>query len=170
MQKVRLDQIDRLILRNLQADGRITNLKLSKLIGISPPPCLRRVRALEETGYIKSYHANLNPKALGYNVTAFAQVGLISQAETDLNAFEKTVHKWPEVRECFMLAGEIDYLLKIVAKDWEAFQAFLTTKLTPTDNVNLIKSSLSIRTAKLEQGIPVKLDPIESKEDQQNLR
>jgi DNA-binding Lrp family transcriptional regulator len=155
MQKIKLDNIDRRILQNLQAEGRITNVELSKRAGISAPPCLRRVRALEKTGYIKSYHANLNFKALGYNVTVFAQVGLISQAESDLIAFERIIQEWPEVRECFMLAGETDYLLKIVAEDWDAYQTFLTTKLTTAENVNHVRSSLSIRTAKIEPGIPI---------------
>jgi DNA-binding Lrp family transcriptional regulator len=162
MQKVKLDNIDRRILQNLQSEGRITNVELSKRAGISAPPCLRRVRALEDAGYIKSYHANLDSKALGYNVTVFAQVGLASQAENDLISFEQIVREWPEVRECFMLAGETDYLLKIVADDWEAYQNFLTAKLTTAENVNHVKSSLTIRTAKVEPGIPINIDPSEN--------
>jgi len=158
MQKVKLDRIDRRILHDLQAEGRITNVELSKRAGISAPPCLRRVRALEDAGYIRSYHACLDPKSLGYHVTVFAQVGLSSQAEVDLEAFEKTVQKWPEVRECFMLAGETDFLLKIVAPDWDAYQNFLTTKLTAADNINHVRSSLSIRSAKTEPGVPIDLD------------
>ena len=165
MQKIKLDNIDRRILQNLQAEGRITNVELSKRAGISAPPCLRRVRALEKTGYIKSYHANLNFKALGYNVTVFAQVGLISQAETDLIAFERIVHEWAEVRECFMLAGETDFLLKIIATDWEAYQTFLTTKLTTAENVNHVRSSLSVRTSKIEPGIPINLDSSEKEKN-----
>ena len=165
MQKVKLDNIDRRILQNLQSDGRITNVELSKRAGISPPPCLRRVRALEENGYIKSYHANLNYKALGYNVIVFAQVGLISQAESDLIAFERTINEWPEVRECYMLAGETDFLLKIVAVDWEAYQTFLTAKLTTTENVNHVRSSLSIRNTKVEPGVPIVFDSSESESE-----
>ena len=125
MQRVKLDQIDRRILADLQADGRMTNVEFAKHAGISAPPCLRRVRALEEAGFIKGYHAQIDPAALGYNVTVFAQVGLNSQAETDLIAFEAMVQDWPEVRECHMLAGETDFLLKIVAQDWDAYQKFL---------------------------------------------
>ena len=158
MQKVKLDRIDRRILHDLQAEGRITNVELSKRAGISAPPCLRRVRALEDAGYIRSYHASLDPKSLGYHVTVFAQVGLSSQAEPDLEAFEATVQGWPEVRECFMLAGETDFLLKIVAPDWDAYQEFLTTKLTATDNINHVRSSLSIRSAKTEPGVPIDLN------------
>jgi DNA-binding Lrp family transcriptional regulator len=164
MQKAKLDHIDRQILHNLQAEGRITNVELSKRAGISAPPCLRRVRALEETGYIRSYHANLDAKALGYNVTVFALVGLSSQAEPDLIAFEQTIHDWPEVRECFMLAGETDFLLKVVAADWESYQTFLTGKLTAAANVNHVKSSLSVRVAKVEPGVPVNIKSDENTE------
>ena len=159
MQKVKLDKIDRRILHDLQAEGRITNVELSRRASISAPPCLRRVRALEEAGYIKSYHATLDSKALGFHVTVFAQVGLSSQAEPDLIAFEQTVQEWPEVRECFMLAGETDFLLKVVAADWDAYQTFLTAKLTAAANVNHVKSSLSIRAAKSEPGVPIAVEP-----------
>ena len=155
MQRVKLDRIDRRILKDLQAEGRITNVELSRRAGISAPPCLRRVRALEEAGYILGYHAELEPKALGYHVTVFAQVGLSSQAEPDLEAFEQTVQSWPEVRECYMLAGETDFLLKVVAADWDAYQNFLTTKLTAAPNVSHVKSALSIRAAKSEPGVPI---------------
>ena len=158
MQKVKLDKIDRQILHDLQAEGRITNVELSRRAGISAPPCLRRVRALEDAGYIKSYHATLDPKALGFHVTVFAQVGLASQAEPDLEAFERTVQDWSEVRECFMLAGETDFLLKVVAADWDAYQTFLTTKLTAAANISHVKSSLSIRAAKSEPGVPMAVD------------
>ncbi len=159
MKKNRLDKIDRIILHALQADGRITNVKLADRAGISAPPCLRRVRNLEKSGFIRSYHACLEPKALGFHVTVFAQVGLSSQAEADLEAFEAIVQDWDEVRECFMLAGETDFLLKIVAPDWDAYQTFLTTKLTTAPNVSQVKSSLSIRAAKIAPGVPVSLQP-----------
>ncbi len=155
MQRVKLDRIDRRILADLQREGRMTNVELARRAGISAPPCLRRVRALEEAGFIRGYHADLEPKALGYNVTVMAMVGLNSQAESDLEAFEERVRSWPEVRECFMLAGEQDFLLKIVASDWDAYQHFLTTYLTPAPNVSHVKSSLSIRTSKQEPGVPV---------------
>ena len=158
MRRVKLDRIDRRILRDLQADGRMTNVDLAKRAGISAPPCLRRVRALEESGYIRGYHADINPEALGFGVTVFAQVGLTSQAETDLKAFEDLVRTWPEVRECHMLAGETDFLLKIVAKDWEAYQTFLTTRLTTAPHVSHVKSALAIRSAKLLPGVPIEAD------------
>ncbi len=158
MQRVKLDRIDRRILHDLQADGRITNVELARRAGISAPTCLRRVRALEKAGYIRGYQAELEPKALGFNVTVFAQVGLSSQAETDLEAFEEMVRGWPAVRECNMLAGETDFLLKVVAENWDAYQEFLTTKLTPAPNVSHIKSALSIRVSKSEPGVPIVVD------------
>src|SRR3954462_4800973 len=114
MRRVKLDRIDRRILRDLQTDGRMTNVELARRAGISAPPCLRRVRALEEAGFIRGYHADVNPEALGYGVTVFAPVGPASQAEPDLKAFESLIATWPEVREAHMLAGETDFLLKIV--------------------------------------------------------
>ena len=158
MVRVKLDRIDLRILRDLQESGRMTNVDLAKRAGISPPPCLRRVRALEETGCIRGYHADLDPEALGFGVTVFANVGLHSQAETDLIAFEQLVASWSEVRECHMLAGETDFLLKIVAEDWDAYQVFLTTKLTPAPNVSVVKSALAIRSSKSLPGVPIKTD------------
>ena len=158
MRGVKLDRIDRRILRDLQDSGRMTNVELAQRAEISAPPCLRRVRALEEAGVIRGYHAELNPAALGFNVTVFAQVGLSSQAEHDLKAFEELVNSWPQVRECHMLAGETDFLLKIVAEDWDAYQKFLTTKLTTAPNVSHVKSALAIRTAKLMPGVPVEAE------------
>ncbi|HEX2114512.1 MAG TPA: Lrp/AsnC family transcriptional regulator [Alphaproteobacteria bacterium] len=158
MRRVKLDRIDRRILRDLQDNGRMTNVELAERAGISAPPCLRRVRALEESGVIKGYHADLSAAALGYHVTVFAQVGLSSQAEHDLKAFEDLVNSWEQVRECHMLAGETDFLLKIVAEDWDAYQKFLTTKLTTAPNVSHVKSALAIRTAKLLPGVPVEAE------------
>jgi DNA-binding Lrp family transcriptional regulator len=158
MRRARLDKIDLKILADLQADGRMTNVDLAKRAGISAPPCLRRVRALEKAGYLKGYHADVNAEALGFGVTVFAQVGLSSQAETDLKAFEARVNTWPQVRECHMLAGETDFLLKIVAHDWDAYQRFLTTNLTAAPNVSHVKSALAIRTAKQEPGVPIDVD------------
>src|ERR1700748_3349392 len=127
MERAKLDRIDRLILRNLQEDGRMTNVELARRASISAPPCLRRVRTLEETGVIAGYHADIDPGSLGFGVMLFAQVGLSSQAEQDLRAFEELVNSWPEVRECYMMAGETDFILKIVAEDWESYNRFLTT-------------------------------------------
>jgi DNA-binding Lrp family transcriptional regulator len=158
MRHIKLDRIDRRILHDLQEDGRMTNVELAKRAGISAPPCLRRVRALEEAGFVRGYHADLNAEMLGFGVTVFAQVGLASQAEPDLKAFESLIATWPEVREANMLAGETDFLLKVVAEDWDAYQKFLTTKLTAAPNVNHVKSALAIRTSKYAPGVPIDVD------------
>lgn len=150
-----LDAIDRQILRILQEEGRITNVELAARVGLTAPPCLRRVHALEKAGYISGFHAQLAPAALGYDITVFALVSLKSQAEADLQAFESHVAALPEVRECHMLNGEIDFILKIVARDLQRFQTFLTTQLTPAPNVASVKTSLTIRTSKDLPGIPV---------------
>ena len=133
----------------------MTNVELARRVGLTAPPCLRRVRALEDAGIIDSYHARLDASALGYGIMVFALVSLKSQAEDDLRAFEEHVAALPEVRECHMLNGEIDFILKIVAHDLQAFQTFLTSKLTPAANVASVKTSLTSRTSKDLIGVPV---------------
>ena len=150
----RLDAIDLKILTELQNDGRITNVELARRVGISAPPCLRRVRALEEAGYIKGYRGLLDEKRLGYELVAFAMVHLSSQAEADLNAFETYVRKQPLVRECWMLSGEIDFILKCVAPDLKAFQAFVG-ELTGAPHVRNVKTSLTLRNSKDEAIVPL---------------
>jgi len=150
----KLDPIDRQILAELQADGRMTNVDLAKRVGISAPPCLRRVRTLEEQGLIRGYHADVNARKLGFEVQVFAMVGLHSQAEVDLSAFEEQCRGWSLVRECHMLNGEIDFILKCVAPDLSTFQTFLTEKLTAASNVASVKTSLVIRGAKDDPGVP----------------
>lgn len=154
MATTKLDEIDRKILAELQADGRMTNVELAKRVGISAPPCLRRVRTLEETGYIRGYHADVDARELGFEVQVFAMVGLQSQAQADLNAFEDACRQWPLVRECHMLNGEVDFILKCVAPDLSSFQNFLTGELLTTPNVASVKTSLVIRAAKDEPGVP----------------
>lgn len=149
-----LDPIDRMILAELQADGRMTNVELAKRVGISAPPCLRRVRTLEQQGYIKGYHAEVNARALGFEVQVFAMVGLASQANADLVAFEEQCRKWPLVRECHMLMGEVDFILKCTAPDMSSFQTFLTDALLTTPNVESVKTSLVIQEAKDTPGVP----------------
>ena len=157
MKKPRLDDIDLRIIDELQRNGRMTNVDLARRVGISAPPCLRRVRALEQAGFVAGYHANVDPALLGFGVTVFAMVGLHSQAEADLQAFEARVESWPEVRECHMLNGDIDFILKCVAPDLASFQDFLTQKLTPAPNVANVKTSLTIRQSKKLPGVPVDL-------------
>ncbi|MVO16815.1 Lrp/AsnC family transcriptional regulator [Parasedimentitalea huanghaiensis] len=154
MVTTRLDPIDRKILSELQADGRMTNVELAKRVGISAPPCLRRVRTLEEAGFIRGYHAEVNARELGFEVQVFAMVGLESQAEVELSAFEEKCRGWPLVRECHMLNGEVDFILKCVSPDLSTFQSFLTGDLLSTPNVASVKTSLVIRGAKDEPGVP----------------
>ncbi len=149
------DKIDRRLLSELQAEGRITNVELAKRVGLTAPPCLRRMRALEDAGVIRGYHADLDAAKLGFSITVFAMVSLKSQAEADLRGFEDHMKALPEVRECHMLNGEIDFILKIVSHDLQSFQEFLTSKLTPAPNVASVKTSLTIRTAKQMPGVPL---------------
>ncbi len=157
MARQKLDAIDRQILVELQADGRMTNVELAKRVKITAPPCLRRVRALEKAGYIQGYHADLDAAALGFGVTAYAFVGLSSQAESDLKAFEEEVRSWPQVRSCYMLSGEVDFILRCVSRDMPEFQAFITEKLTAAKNVASVKTALAIRRSKHEPGIPLEI-------------
>ncbi|MBC7491642.1 MAG: Lrp/AsnC family transcriptional regulator [Novosphingobium sp.] len=150
-----LDAIDRRLLSELQDEGRVTNVELAQRVGLTAPPCLRRVRSLEEAGVIRGYHADLDAAKLGYTITVFALVSLKSQAEDALRSFEDHMKLLPEVRECHMLNGEIDFILKIVSRDLQGFQEFLTSKLTPAPNVASVKTSLTIRTAKQVPGVPL---------------
>jgi DNA-binding Lrp family transcriptional regulator len=153
----RLDAIDWKILTELQQDGRMTNVELARRVGISAPPCLRRVRALEEAGFISGYRALLDAKRLGYEVTVFAMVHLASQADADLKAFEEFVRREPLVRECWMLSGEIDFLLKCVAPSLSTFQDFVA-RLTAEPQVRNVKTSLTLRSSKDAAMVPLELD------------
>lgn len=153
--QVKLDRIDRRIISDLQMNGRITNVELSKNAGISAPPCLRRVRNLEESGLILSYHARVNAAALGYPMVVFTGVKLKAVGEGELKKFEDQIEEWPMVREAYMMTGENDFLLKIVARDWDDYQNFLTTKLLESPNVGSVKSALSVKTSKLLAGVPI---------------
>lgn len=157
VQRVRLDRIDRHILADLQADGRMTNVELARRAGISAPPCLRRVRALEQGGYIQGYHAELDAVALGFNEMFFALVGLDSQAQDVLSGFEDAVADWHEVRECHMIRGGGDFLLKMVARD-KSHRDALTMRLTSTGHVARVQTLETIRTSKDLPGVPVSAD------------
>jgi DNA-binding Lrp family transcriptional regulator len=152
----RLDAIDWKILKELQDDGRMTNVELARRVGISAPPCLRRVRALEEAGFIKGYRGLLDEGLLGFEVTVFAMVHLSSQAEADLAAFEAFVRAQPIVRECWMLSGEIDFILKCVAPNLAGFQAFVA-ELTGAPAVRNVKTSLTLRNSKDAAMVPLEL-------------
>jgi DNA-binding Lrp family transcriptional regulator len=152
--KARLDDIDWKILAELQADGRMTNVELARRVGISPPPCLRRVRTLEEAGFIKGYRAILDERELGYDVLAFVEVRLKSQSEADLLTFEAAVRGWDFARECHMLSGEYDFILKCVAPDLKSFQTFMISTITAQPNVANSRSTLAIRASKSEALMP----------------
>jgi DNA-binding Lrp family transcriptional regulator len=152
----RIDGIDQNILKELQEDGRITNVDLSKRVGISAPPCLRRVRALEEDGIIRGYRALLDEKKLGFDLMAFAMVHLVSQAEADLSAFSERVQRWPLVRSCWMLSGEVDFLLLCVAPDLRTFQNFVL-ELTAAPNVRNVKTALTLKQAKDAPIVPFEM-------------
>jgi len=152
---IRLDRIDWLILKELQSEGRMTNVELARRVGISAPPCLRRVRALEDAGFILGYGARLNPKLLGFDVVAYAMVRLESQSEADLAAFETLARSWSNVTECAMLSGDIDFLLKCVAPDLQSFQNFVIRELTAAPNVDHVRTALTIRMSKTDAGLPL---------------
>ena len=155
MGKKELDLIDKKILRILQDDGRISNLDLSKKISMSPPPTLRRVRDLEQNGYIDGFRANLNHAKLGYDLTVFIFIGLKNQNEEELNKFEKLVWGWEEVRECYMLNGDVDFILKCVAKNMNLFQEFLTNNISSNDNIASIKTAFAIKATKSLGNVPL---------------
>jgi len=152
---VKLDATDWRILAELQRDGRITNVELAARVGLSAPPCLRRVRELERAGIIAGYHAAFNLPRLGFHLTAFAFVRLESQSESDLSAFEALTREWDIVREAYMLSGEIDFILKCVAADVVTFQNFIIRELTAAPNVSSVKTSFTIKIAKNEPGAPL---------------
>jgi DNA-binding Lrp family transcriptional regulator len=153
--KVRLDAIDWKILHELQREGRITNVELARRVGISAPPCLRRLRALENSGIIEGYRALLDERALGYDLVAFAFISLSSQAEADLIKFEEKLREWTIVRTAWMVSGETDFILYCVAKNLRTFQNFVIQDLTATENVGGVRTSLTIRQTKNEPLIPI---------------
>ena len=157
----KLDRINRQILSDLQANGRITNVDLAVNAGISPPPCLRRLRGLEDDGYIRGYHADLDPTMLGYAAEFYALVGLESQALDRLQAFEAAVSDWDEVRECHMVRGGGDFLLRIVAHD-TAHENAVTQRLTGAKDVVRVTTFPVIRTAKRAPGVPIDLQVAEA--------
>ncbi len=147
-----LDAIDWKILRELQEDGRMTNVELSRRVGISAPPCLRRVKRLEDTGITRGYRALLNAPALGLDVVAFCQIGLKHQSEAELKDFAERTRAWPIVRAAWMVSGDSDFLLHCVASDLATFQGFVIETLTSTPNVETVRSALTIRQVK-DEGI-----------------
>lgn len=158
MRKYKLDGIDRQILHDLQADGRMSNVDLAKRVGISAPPCLRRVKTLEDKAIIRGYHADIDPAILDYHLVVYANVGLEKHADEDLRAFTALVETWPMVREAYMMAGDTDYMLKVVARDWDHYNEFFSKTLTKAPNVVHVKSNMTIRCVKNKPGIPIELE------------
>jgi DNA-binding Lrp family transcriptional regulator len=150
----RLDSIDWAILKELQADGSITNVELARRVGLSAPPCLRRVRALESAGIIKSYRAMLDPKMLGFEIVCFAMVQLAAQGKAELATFKEEIRRWPLVRECWTLSGDIDFILKCVAPNLAAFQA-MVLDLTALPNVRNVRTALTLDLVKDEPLVPI---------------
>lgn len=146
--RAELDAIDLKILRELQKDGRMTNVELSERVGISAPPCLRRVRKLEEAGIIEGYHALLDARKLGLDLVAFCMVGLKRQSEAELKAFAAASDGWPMVRQAWMVSGESDFLLHCVAPNLSQFQDFVIEVLTAHENVDTVRTMLTIRQIK----------------------
>ena len=150
----RLDSIDLAILKELQKDGSITNVELARRVGLSAPPCLRRVRALEEGGYIRGYRTLLDPKLLGYEVVFFAMVQLAAQGKNELAGFQARVRDWPAVRECWTLSGDADFILKCVAPSLSGFQA-VVSELTALPNVRNVRTALALDVVKDEPLVPL---------------
>lgn len=151
---VELDAIDRRIIATLQSEGRITNVELARRAGISAPPCLRRVRRLEELGVIRGYHAEVDAAMLGWSLNFYALIGLDSQRGSVLDAFEAQVGAWPETRECHMIRGGGDFLVRLMARD-VAHQNELTRRLTESANVVRVQTLQTIRTSRDLAGVPI---------------
>jgi len=165
VQRVKLDAIDLRILRDLQDDGRMTNVELSQRAGISAPPCLRRVRALEESGYVHGYHAEIDGALMGFKEVYFALVGLDSQSQAVLKSFEDLMADWPEIREYHMIRGGGDFLLKIVARNKE-HRDKLTMGITEAPHVTTVSTLETIRTSKNLPGVPINTDVLHDYDDE----
>lgn len=152
---MKLDVIDRKILGALQDNGRLSNVELAERVGLSPSPCLRRVRMLEDAGMITRYVALLDQKAVGLPVSVFISIKLERQQEDDLDSFEAEVRKYPEVLECYLMTGTRDYLLRVATRDLAAYERFLKTKLTRVENVASIESSFALKQVKYTNSLPL---------------
>jgi len=150
-----LDAIDRRILTQLQDNARLTNVELAEAVGLSPSPCLRRVRELEQSGVIRRYVALLDPATVGLPVSVFVNVTLERQVETALERFEAAILKRPEVMECYLMTGDADYLLRVVTADLSAYERFLVEHLTRVPGVASIKSSFALKQVKYRTALPV---------------
>ena len=155
MAKITLDAIDRRILSALQEDARIANVELARRVGLSPAPCLRRVRALEDAGVIRRYVTLLAPAAVGLPVNVFVRVSLERKIESDLDAFETAIVSRPEVAECYLMTGDADYLLRVVVRDLAAYERFLMDHLTRIPGVRSIESSFALKQVAYRTALPL---------------
>jgi len=151
----KLDAIDRRILHELQNDGRLTNLQLAERIGLSPSPCLRRMKRLEEDGVLSRYVALVDPALVGLEVTVFTRVSLSSQGDAQLTRFEKAAASWPEVMECYLMSGDADYQLRVVVPSLAAYEIFLRQRLTPVPGIAKIQSSFAFRPVIYRTELPI---------------
>ena len=165
MPRHKLDAIDKRMLHDLQADGRLSNVDLAKRLGMSPPPCLRRLRALEKMGAIKGYHADISPEIFGFKVMAFVEIGLNAHGEQDLQDFMDWANKWPQIRECYLMTGDTEFLIKVVATSWEDYQEFVSRTITKAPHVAKINSHMALRATKMAKGVPIDVsDNLEAEE------
>lgn len=152
---IKLDKIDYEILRLIQNDGRISNANLSDSIGLSPSPCLRRVRELEKKNVIKKYVGLIEPKAVGFLINAFVNVSLRSQEEKSLKVFEESIAIYDEVIECYLMTGSSDYLLRVVTRDLEDYERFVINKLTKIEGIANIQTSFALKPLIQRTAIPI---------------
>ncbi len=153
-----MDDMDKRILIELQQNARLTNVNLAEMVGLSPSPCLARVRALEQAGVIARYVALLDPQRLGLNVSVFIQVSLDKQVGTALDRFESAIRAMPEVMECYLMTGECDYMLRVVVDDVQALQQFIVERLSKVAGVSKIRSSFTLKQVKFNTALPLHIN------------
>jgi Lrp/AsnC family leucine-responsive transcriptional regulator len=163
MPEMQLDSIDWQILGLLQSDARMSNVELAKAVGLSPSPCLNRVRALEEAGYISRYVTLLDALRVGLKVSVFIQVTLERQVETALERFENAIRSRPEVMECYLMTGDADYLIRVVVADIQQLEEFILKFLTKLPGVGTIKSSFALKQVKYQTALPLPVSAVAAK-------
>ncbi|HCX88063.1 MAG TPA: AsnC family transcriptional regulator [Gammaproteobacteria bacterium] len=152
---MKLDRYERAILTTLQSDGRISNRDLAQKVGLSPSPCWRRLRELEQRGVIRGYSAQLDTEQLGFALRAFAHVSLNNHHPETVGQFDDAVRDWPEILECYMTSGDYDYMLKIVVPDMSAFEDFLTARLLQVPAIRAVNTSFVLRSMKDTTALPL---------------
>lgn len=152
---IKIDEIDIKILEVLQSNGRISNIELSNIVGISPSPCLRRLKSLQDNGVIKGYFADIEASVFNYNITMFASVSIDVKNESEKNAFETALANIPEIREIYALSLETDYLLKFKVKDWLDYKNIINTKVAKVPFLKRIRTTHITRVIKKEYGFPL---------------